>query len=251
MLIKHITPVIIAKDAQSTIALCLNGLLCFEEVILYLNESSDETEKIAQTYKNVKIVQGRFDGFGSTKNRAITFSSKSWILSLDSDEVLSEDFTKYLSQVTLDDTCVYKLIRSNFYKENEIKYCWGKDNIVRLFHKEKTSFSNDKVHEYVIEDGFTMKVLDGVVQHYPYTCMSDFIVKLDRYSTLFAQDNVGNKKSSPLKAILNAHYSFFKTYILKRGFLDGYAGLVIAFSHMATNLYKYMKLYEMNKVLQK
>ncbi|MGB3750645.1 MAG: glycosyltransferase family 2 protein, partial [Arcobacteraceae bacterium] len=62
--------------------------------------------------------------------------------------------------------------------------------------------------------------------------------------------NVGRKKSSPLKAILNAKFSFFKTYFLKRGFLDGYAGLIIAFSHMATNFYKYIKLYELNKEIK-
>ena len=66
---------------------------------------------------------------------------------------------------------------------------------------------------------------------------------------MYANDNVGEKNSSPLKAILNSLFSFFKTYIIKRGFLDGYAGLIIAFSHMATNFYKYIKLYELNKLL--
>ena len=89
------------------------------------------------------------------------------------------------------------------------------------------------------------------MEHYPYSTVTDFIVKLDRYSTKFAQDNVGRKSSSPLKAFFNSQFSFLKTYFIKRGFLDGYAGLVIAFSHMATNFYKYIKLYELNKELKK
>ncbi len=95
----------------------------------------------------------------------------------------------------------------------------------------------------------TMRVenIDGTVKHFPYANITDFIMKLDRYSTIYAEDNVGKKCASPIKAITNAHFSFFKTYFLKRGFLDGYAGLLIAFSHMATNFYKYMKLYEANK----
>jgi len=84
------------------------------------------------------------------------------------------------------------------------------------------------------------------MKHYSYMSISDFIIKLDRYSTLFANDNVGKKSSSPAKAFFNGLYSFFRTYILKRGFLDGYAGLIIAFSHFATNFYKYIKLYELN-----
>jgi hypothetical protein len=122
--------------------------------------------------------------------------------------------------------------------------------IVRLYNKTKTSFTDKKVHEKIIVDGFTIEPINGVVKHFPYSTITDFIVKLDRYSTIFAQDNAGKKSSSPLKALFNAKFSFIKTYFFKRGFLDGYAGLVIAFSHMATNFYKYIKLYELNKELK-
>jgi hypothetical protein len=87
----------------------------------------------------------------------------------------------------------------------------------------------------------------GNILHYSYHTLSDFITKVDRYSTLFAESNKGKETASPAKALISGVYSFFRTYVLKRGFLDGYVGLVIAFSHMATNFYKYMKLYEANK----
>jgi glycosyltransferase involved in cell wall biosynthesis len=243
--------VIIAKDVEATLAQCLHSLERFAEVILYINDCTDETENIAKSYANVRIVHGKFLGFGQSKNKASTFSSYPWILSLDADEVLDEAFVDALVKRELDKHCVYSIERVNFYQEIEVKYCWGKDTIVRLYHKEYTAFDDVKVHEKVQTKGLNQEMLEGKVKHYPYTCMSDFIVKLDRYSTLFAQEKVGKKASSPLKAILNAKYSFVKTYIFKRGFLDGYAGLVIAFSHMATNFYKYMKLYEANKALAK
>jgi hypothetical protein len=246
-LINNITPVIIAKDAQSTIKICLDSLVRFKEVILYLNDTTDDTVKIADKYSNVKIIDGIFEGFGETKNKATTYSSNDWILSLDSDEVLSHDFINGLEEIILNETFVYTILRTNYYKKTQIKYCWGDDIIVRLFNKNITSFCNNKVHEYVLENNLNIHIISGIVEHYPYNNMTDFIIKLDRYSTIFAQDNVGKRKSSPLKAFLNGHFSFFKTYILKRGFLDGSAGLIIAFSHMATNFYKYMKLYELNK----
>lgn len=249
--IKNISVVIIAKNAEATIKQTLESLIDFEEVILYLNDTNDNTVTISQKFKNVKIVEGSFLGFGPTKNEATKYAKNDWILSLDSDEVLSKDFLLNLSKLSLDKNCVYKILRSNYYKDCEVKHCWGKDEIVRVYNKKLTSFNQNKVHEFVLEKEYKVLLLDGEVKHYPYSNITDFIIKLDRYSTLFAQDKKGKKKSSPTKAFFNAGFSFFKTYFIKRGFLDGYAGLVIAFSHMATNFYKYIKLYEANKELEK
>ena len=106
------------------------------------------------------------------------------------------------------------------------------------------------VHEDIITDGFNIDILDGNVEHYSYHTISQFVIKADHYSTLFAKNNAGKKSSSPTKAIFNGLYSFIKTYFFKKGFLDGYVGLIIAFSHMVTNFYKYIKLYELNKELK-
>lgn len=250
-MINTISVVIIAKDAQETIKACLESLKDFEEVILYLNNSSDKTKEIAELYRNVQIIKGDFIGFGETKNRAGSYAKNRWIFSLDSDEVLTQELIETLKTFQPQPQTLYAIDRSNYYKTQQIKHCWGNDILVRLYNRTETEFSPHKVHEYIIEKNLTKTILKGRLKHYPYNNMSDFIVKLDRYSTIFAQENTGKKNSSPLKAILNAHYSFFRTYILKRGFLDGYAGLVIAFSHMATNFYKYMKLYEANKALKK
>lgn len=247
--IEHISCVIIAKDAESTIKDTLDSLENFEEVILYSNNSTDKTDDIAKTYKNVKLINGDFLGFGPTKNKAASYAKNNWILSLDADEVLSYDFITSLYARKLTEKTLYTITRENYYKKNIVKHCWGEDIIVRLYNKVETSFSNKQVHEHILSDGFSIMNLDADVKHYPYTTITDFIVKLDRYSSIFAQDNVGKKKSSPSKAFFNALFSFIKTYFFKRGFLDGYAGLVIAFSHMATNFYKYIKLYELNKEL--
>ena len=246
-MINTISTVIIAKNAQITIRATLESLNFFSEVILYLNDTTDTTEIIANEFPNVRVIHGDFIGFGPTKNKAASYSSNDWILSLDADEVLSDNFVTNLQKIKTSDDKVYSILRSNYYKEREIKHCWGKDIIVRLYNKNKTSFNDNKVHEFIIDEGLKLEELDGIVKHYPYQTITDFIVKLDRYSTIFANEKVGMKSSSPLKAISNAIFSFFKTYFLKRGFLDGSAGLIIAFSHMATNFYKYMKLYELNK----
>ena len=248
--ITNISCVIIAKDAQSTIRDVLNSLKKFEDVVLYSNNSTDKTDEIAKEYDNVNLIQGKFIGFGPTKNKAASFAKNDWILSLDADEVLSDEFIQNLSTLKPQENSVYTILRSNYYKTKQIKHCWGNDVITRLYNRTNTSFTNKHVHEKIIDTDLTIKELLGRVKHYPYNTISDFIVKLDRYSTIYAEDNAGKKSSSPLKAITNALFSFIKTYIFKRGFLDGYAGLVIAFSHMATNFYKYIKLYEKNLKLK-
>lgn len=244
--ISDISCVIIVKNAAPTIDATLNSLKSFEDVVLYDNGSTDATLEIAKKYPNVTLIQGEFLGFGETKNLACSFAKNEWVLSLDADEVLSDEFIKNLTSIELNDKNIYTILRENYYKNTQVKHCWGDDIIVRLFNRTKTAFTAERVHEKVIEDGFNIVPIKGSVKHYPYATITDFIIKLDRYSSAFAVDNAGKKSSSPSKAFFNALFSFFKTYFIKKGFLDGYAGLVIAFSHMATNFYKYIKLYELN-----
>ncbi|CAB5494006.1 glycosyltransferase family 2 protein [Bathymodiolus thermophilus thioautotrophic gill symbiont] len=246
-MIKNISVVIIVKNGGKTIKSTLDALSEFSDVVVYDNGSTDNTLGITGAYLNVNLVQGDFLGFGMTKNKAATYAKNDWILSLDADEVLGADFLIGLAHLSLNQASVYQIFRKNFYQQKHIKHCWNNDKIARLYHRQKTRFNNKKVHESILTDKLNVVLINGFVNHYPYSNISDFIKKLDIYSSEFALDNIGKKSSSPIKAVLNGGFSFFKTYFLKRGFLDGYAGLVIAFSHMATNFYKYIKLYELNR----
>lgn len=246
-MIGNISVVIIVKDGGKTIQSTLDALSKFSDVVVYDNGSTDNTIQIVEKYQNVNLVHGDFLGFGMTKNKATTYAKNDWVLSLDADEVMDASFLIGLEDLSLDSTVVYQIFRRNFYQQKHIKHCWNNDKIVRLYHRQSTHFNDKKVHESVLVETFDVELLTGFVNHYPYNSISDFIKKIDTYSSEFALDNFGKKSSSPIKAILNGGFSFFKTYFLKRGFLDGYVGLIIAFSHMATNFYKYIKLYELNQ----
>lgn len=249
--ISHISCVIIVKNAQKTITNTLASLSLFDDVVLYDNGSTDQTIQIAKTFKNVNLIQGEFKGFGWTKNHAAKFAKNNWVLSLDADETISMQLADTLCLLKPDPDNIYIIKRINFYKDFEIKHCWGNDMLMRLYNKNITSFSDSFVHEHLLIKNLHAVTIDGTLKHFPYSDITDFIIKLDIYSTLFAKDKAGKKSSSPAKALFNGVYSFIKTYFFKQGFLDGYAGLVIAFSHMATNFYKYIKLYELNKELKK
>jgi len=242
-----VSVVMIVKNGAATLAQCLESLRMFSDVVVYDNGSTDGTREIARAFANVRQIEGEFDGFGTTKNRAAAYAAHDWVLSLDCDEVLSDAIVEEIAALALDTQKVYSLLRKNFYKTTEIRHCWGADEIVRLYHRGTTRYSDKRVHEHVLTDGLEKEKLKNSFSHYPYQSISEFVQKADRYSTLFATDNAGKRSSSPAKAFFNGLYSFFRTYVLKRGFLDGYAGLVIAFSHMVTNFYKYIKLYELNR----
>ncbi len=246
LLIENISCVIIVKNAAATIDATLGSLKSFENVVLYDNGSRDETLEIAKKYSNVTVFQGKFFGFGETKNLACSFAKNDWVLSLDEDEVLSDEFIKNLISIELNDKNIYTILRQNYYRDIHVKYCWGNDIIVRLFNKTKTCFTDRKVHEKIIEKGFNIVQIKGFVMHFPYSTITDFIIKTDRYSTIFAIDNKNKKKSSPFKAFYRALFYFVKMYFFKLGFLDGYIGLLISVSGANGVFFKYLKLYEEN-----
>jgi len=243
-----ISAVVLAKNNEKTIRKTLLSLKEFDDVVVYDNGSKDSTMTIAKEFKNVNLIEGEFRGFGWSKNKAVSFTKHDWVIIVDSDEVVDETLLKILQTKELDQKKVYKLNFIAFYKDIQVKHCgWNNQKIKRLYNKKITSYNDNDVHEDIITDGLDVEVLDGNIKHYSYHTISEFIIKADHYSTLFAKNNYKKKSSSPTKAFFNGLYSFVKTYIFKKGFLDGYVGLIIAFSHMVTNFYKYIKLYEMNK----
>ncbi|MDY0117679.1 MAG: glycosyltransferase family 2 protein, partial [Sulfurimonadaceae bacterium] len=192
-MITNISCVLIAKNAEATLREVLESLDSFQDVVVYSNNSTDKTDAIAQSFSNVTLINGDFLGFGPTKNKAASYAKNDWILSLDADEVLSQELVIELSHLKLKENFVYSLLRKNYYKKQQIKYCWGNDILTRLYNKQITSFTDAKVHEYIIKNSLESLQLTGDIKHYPYSTVSDFIIKLDRYSTIFAEEHVGKK----------------------------------------------------------
>ena len=98
------------------------------------------------------------------------------------------------NQKKLDDNIVYRLNSNGYYKDIQVKYCGWTLTVKRLYNKKITSFNDkDEVHEHVLSNGLKEEVLKGSINHYSYHSISEFIIKADRYSTLFASNNAGKK----------------------------------------------------------
>ena len=119
--------------------------------------------------------------------------------------------------------------------------------MIRVFNKNYTKFNENIVHESVIvPKDAKLKRLEAGLKHYAFDSVSALLKKLDRYTELYAEQNKGKKQSSISKAILHGFFSFFKNYLLKKGFLYGYKGFLISTCNALGSFFKYIKLYEMN-----
>ncbi len=247
-----ISVTILTKNAQETLSATLCSLQKFPEVILYDSGSTDSTLEIASQFPNVKIVKGPFHGFGMTHNTASALASHDWILSVDSDEILTDELAESILNLNLDPQKIYQINRHNYFNGKWIKWCggWYPDPVVRLYHRQATQFTEDAVHEKIIQENLELTPLPSYMIHTPYRCMSDFLFKMQHYSTLFAKQHQGKKKSSFRKAIVHGVFSFLKSYFFKMGFLGGKEGYIISVYNGQTAFYKYLKLLELNRKLR-
>lgn len=243
----NISPVIIVKDASRTIAQTLESLKKFDEVIVYDTGSVDDTMEIARQYPNVKLCKGNFCGFGKTKNKAALMARNDWIFSIDADEVVSPELMKAIQDLVPEESNVYRIKRFNYYRKRRIHFSgWGKEYIIRIYNKTRFQFNEKLVHEYIEAENSGIVTLEGELRHFSYSSISEIIRKRDLYSELFANENMGRRKSSPFTALWHATFDFFSTFILKAAILDGYRGLLIAVSNAHVTFIKYIKLYEAN-----
>ncbi len=243
----QLSVVIMAKNAQETIALSLDSLTSFDEVILYLNDSTDQTESIAKKYPNVKIIEGAFIGFGETKNKAGECAKNDWILSLDSDEILTPKLREEISaQSYIDNTKLFRLNRNNYFLGYKTQ---NSDHIVRIYNKKRTKFNDNKVHESVMVPKESQIItLKNSFIHLNITDINQTLTKMIMYTDLGTKDK---KTCYFIVVISKAMFAFFKTYIIKGNFLRGWVGFAVAINSANKRYYKYLKQFINCKDLQK
>lgn len=250
--LKEISVTVLAKNSQRCLKEVLKSLEAFGEVILYDTGSVDKTIEIAKTFPNVSIIRAAFIGFGPTHNMASAAAKNDWILSIDSDEIVTKELVQELQKATLASDVVYSVPRHNYFNGKFIKWCgWHPEKQYRLYNRKKTRFSDDQVHETILRDGVRHIALQGPIIHYSYHSLSDFLHKMQTYSTLFAEQHCGKKSSSLGKAVAHGMAAFLRSYVVKCGFLGGYEGFVISAYNGHATYYKYLKLREANDQLKK
>ncbi|MEI6746332.1 MAG: glycosyltransferase family 2 protein [Methylococcaceae bacterium] len=243
---KMLSVIIITKNEESHIAKCLESVKWADEIIVLDSGSADKTVSICRQF-TPNVFETDWQGFGVQKQRALNKATGNWVLSIDADEIITPELRAEIENV----------IKSTEFKGYQIpflsNFCgkkirhggWYPDYHLRLFRRVNSEFSNSVVHEWVNVNG-KIGFLKSPILHDSYTDLAEVLRKMDSYSTLGAKLLFEKGiKSSVSKAVLKGLWTFFRAYVLRRGFLDGSHGLMLAIYNAETTYYKYLKLWEL------
>jgi glycosyltransferase involved in cell wall biosynthesis len=244
---------ILTRNSARLLGPVLAALDWCDEIVVLDTGSTDETPAIATRYPNVSYhyLSGPFPGFGPAHRHAAALARHDWILSIDSDEVVSPELAREIRALHLDAQTVYTIPFRNHFNGRRITTCgWHPEFHERLFHRRVTDFSAGLVHEKVRTAGLRLVKLRHPIDHYSYTSLTDFLRKMNAYACLFAEQNAGRKTAGPVKAVARSLWAFFRTYVLKLGCTQGSEGLVISAYNAQTVFWKYLLLAEANRRLK-
>lgn len=241
---------IITKNEEENLKKLLPIINQFaEELVIVDNYSDDKSEEIANLY-GCKFIKQEWMGFSEQKNFAFQHCKNDWILSLDADEIPDEILiAEIISIIDKNNIGAYKINRYTHYLGKLMKYSWQSDLQLRLVHKSKNPvWVGGEVHESLKVDGEILKT-KGILIHYSYKDISHHFQKTIQYAELGAIKYLRlEKKVSLINLIINPTYAFVNMYLIKFGFLDGWRGLVAAFSSMTGTFLKYgITISKMNK----
>ena len=245
-----ITAAVITHNEEHNIAEALESLSWADEIIVVDSESDDQTTEIARRYTD-KVIVRPWPGYSAQKNFAAEQASNDWIFSLDADERVSPDLAREIEQIRSGPdpgAAGFEMPRLAFYLGRWIKHSgWYPDYKLRLYDRRRGRWKGKYVHETLEVDG-EIKRLTGNLLHFTVRDASEHHLRLDRYTTLAAQEAFSNgKRASLWSLLLTPRLVFARSFFLKLGFLDGWQGLVIARFAEHYAFLKAAKLFELQK----
>lgn len=222
---------IISYNEEAKIGDCLKSLEgIVDEIIIIDSRSTDKTKEIARQYTD-KIYDQEFLGHIEQKNLAVSKANHDWILSLDCDERLSTELQESILKIKneLDNADAYRMARKTFYVYRWLNYCWYPDMKIRLFNRTTAKWGGTNPHDHVEVKSNNIVTLNGDLYHFSFNSIAEHINTLNSFTEIGAKELIKKGKSvTPFTPWGRSLWTFLKLYLFKRGFLDGYAGLVVA-----------------------
>ena len=241
----RISAIIITKNAGTMIRRCLESVAWADETIVVDSGSTDDTAEICRALGVKFTVTPDFPGFGAQKNRALDAATGDWVFSIDADEWVTPELHDEMRAVMADPAAApaYALPRRSSFCGREMKHSgWWPDYVVRLFRREAARFSEDLAHERLVVTGATRKLRQPLM-HEAISTMEQMLGKMNLYSSASARMlHARGRQASIGTAVLHGSWAFFRTYVLRRGFLDGREGFILAVANAEGSYYRYIKL---------
>jgi glycosyltransferase involved in cell wall biosynthesis len=217
-------------------------------MVVVLNDTTDGSEEVAQK-AGARVYHLPWQGYRDTKNAALALASFDWVLSLDADEELSPDLRETLSHFLANDPNRFsgaRFPRKAWFMNRWITHGdWYPDYGLRLFRRSSAKWGGDQfVHEKIDCDG-PVATLRGDLHHYSSPTMASHVGKIVHFAELFWRQQQARGTSFSLRAaLLRPPWRFFRGYVIKRGFLDGYPGFYLAVANAFATFVRYSRLYE-------
>jgi glycosyltransferase involved in cell wall biosynthesis len=236
--------VLITFNAQRKLKQVLQKAASLSNDIIVLDSgSTDGTNSICKEFK-VSFHQQEWLGYGKQKNLANQFAKYDWILSIDADEILSDDLLAELETINLKAGHVYEIPFKNIYCGQKIRFGrWKNERHIRLFNKKEVQWNENGVHEGLNWKGLKKEVLLQAIVHYSMDSKAVHIEKAQAYAKMSAEKlKLAGKKATFIKRYINPFYRFVFDYFFSLGFLDGKIGLQIASIIAKETYWKYRYL---------
>jgi glycosyltransferase involved in cell wall biosynthesis len=257
-----ISAVIITYNEEHIIARSIDSLRrVADEVIVIDSFSTDRTIEICKE-KGAVVLQNKFEGYKTQKNFAVSKAKYEWILSIDADEVLSNELIDSLlkwrkNHKFSNDVSSQPSLPAGYFVSRRTDYCgkwvnfggWYPDKKLRLFNRNVGQWSGRNVHEVVkIKEGFSTSFLKGDLLHYSINEPAELLRKLYTYSEMGARFmNEEGRSTSLIEAIYRSAFRWLRQTFFQLGFLDGMLGLKIAKQNTLATFWKYRRLDFINK----
>lgn len=250
----QLSVILITKNASAHIVNCLQSVQFANEIIILDSGSQDDTLTLARPFTTNITTTPDWPGFGPQKNRALARAQGEWILSIDADEQISPTLQLEIQHAIQQTTyTAFQIPRLSSYCHRWIQHSgWQPDYVTRLFKRHCGQFTMDLVHEKVQITQGQVGRLNSPLLHHPFDSLEEVLDKLNHYSTAWANMRFQQGQRSNLaQAIGHGCWAFIRTYLLRRGFLDGREGFLLAISNAEGTYYRYLKLLYLQEHVKK
>jgi glycosyltransferase involved in cell wall biosynthesis len=239
---------VIAFEEADRIRSCLESLDWCDEIVVVDSRSTDATRAIAAEM-GARVIERDWPGYTAQKNFAVDAAANDWVLCLDADERVSEGLREEIERLRRADfggRAGFEMPRLTFYLGAWIRHgTWFPDRQLRLFDRRRGRWMSPRsydLHERVVLDAPAER-LGHPLLHEPYRTLDDHLRTIDRYTTIMARGLHGEgRRARASELVLRPAAGFLRSYVLRRGFLDGWRGLLLAYLHAHYIRMKYAKL---------
>ena len=242
-----VSAIVVCFNEERNIGACLQSLRWCDEIIVVDSFSTDRTLEICRQYTD-RIVQRQWSGYRDQKAFAHSLATKDWVLLVDSDERVTPELRAEIQEAlrSCDSKCAaFAVPRLVFYLERWWwRGDWYPDYDVRLFRRDRATWGGTDPHEKILVDG-KVRRLGNALHHFSYRDIEDHVQRINRFTSISSQELFKARRRWRLgDALFRPAFRFFRFYILKRGFLEGFAGFYAAVMAAVYVFLKYAKLWE-------